>query len=56
MKPFYMSRVLWVNLIAAVAFFVQSQYGYVIDPVYQAWALAGVNFVLRLVTKHELTA
>lgn len=55
-KSWYMSRTLWLNVIAAVAFFVQSQTGYLIDPVYQAMALSGINFVLRFFTKQELTA
>lgn len=55
-KPFWQSRTLWANLIAAVAFFVQQQYGYVIDPAIQGYILVGVNAFLRLITSEELTA
>lgn len=50
-KKWWTSKTLWANVIAAVAFFTQAQLGYVIDPVVQGYILAGVNFVLRFVTK-----
>ena len=55
MKKWYASRTLWVNLIAAVALFVQNQYGYAIDPMYQAYILMIVNGALRLITHTELS-
>lgn len=56
MKSWYKSRTLWVNLLAAVALFVQNQYGYVLSPETQAYALMIVNMLLRAITKEELTA
>lgn len=55
MKPWYTSKTLWINFIAAVAMFVQNQYGYKIDPSLQAYALVLVNSVLRLVTNEGLS-
>lgn len=55
-KPFYLSRTLWVNFLAAVALFLQSQYGYVLSPDLQAYVLIAVNALLRIVTKSELSA
>ena len=49
-KKWYQSKTLWTNIIAAVAMFVQNQYGYVIDPTVQVYALSVVNMALRMVT------
>lgn len=56
MKKWYQSRTLWVNFIAAVAFFVQSQFGFVIPAEYQGYALMALNALLRAVTKESLSA
>ena len=56
MKSWYLSRTLWVNLLAAVAVFVQAQYGYIISPEIQAYVLVALNAFLRVATKDELTA
>ncbi len=50
-----MSKTLWINVIAAVAVFVQSQYGYAVSPELQAYALLAINLSLRTVTKTGLT-
>ncbi|HEV7282283.1 MAG TPA: hypothetical protein VGN57_18925 [Pirellulaceae bacterium] len=50
-KPFWQSTTLWANLVAAVALFVQSEYGFVIDPIVQGYILALVNAALRFKTK-----
>ncbi len=47
---------MWTNALAAVAVFVQNQYGYVIDPQVQAYILVLVNVILRSVTKEGLSA
>lgn len=54
MKKWYLSKTLWVNALAAVAVFVQNQYGYFIPPEYQAYALVVVNMALRAITHQEL--
>lgn len=53
-KPFYLSKTLWVNVIALVAIIVQGYYGFVISPEIQGLALVIINIVLRKLTKEEL--
>lgn len=53
-KP-YLSKTLWVNLIALVALLAQSLWGFVVDAETQVALLALVNVVLRIVTKEPLT-
>ena len=53
-KRWYKSKTLIANIIAAGAFLVQAEYGYALDPVTQGYILAGVNFVLRLVTTNPV--
>ena len=55
-KKFWLSKTLWVNVLAAVALFVQNQYGWAIPMEYQGYALMVINLVLRTITKEELTA
>lgn len=50
MKAWYASKTLWVNLIAGLAFLVQAQYGFILDPEAQAAILAVINIILRAVT------
>jgi uncharacterized membrane protein len=54
-KKVYLSKTLWVNLIALVALLAQSFAGFVIDLEAQAAILAAVNVALRLVTKEPVT-
>ena len=49
------STTIWVNVIAAGAMFVQSQYGFVIPPEVQVLLLAGINAIVRLFTKRAVT-
>lgn len=49
-KKWWASKTLWVNIIAAGALFIQSQFGYALDPIMQGYILAGINFALRFVT------
>jgi len=55
MKPWYLSRTLLVNFLAAVAVFVQSQTGYAIPPELQAYGLVLLNMLLRTITDKELS-
>lgn len=55
-KSWYLSRTLWVNVLAAVALFLQNQYGFVMPPELQAGFLMALNVVLRVITKEGLTA
>ena len=56
MKKWYLSKTLWVNVIAAVAFFVQKQYGFFVPEDLQLQCIVWINVVLRLITKQELMA
>lgn len=51
-KPWYKSKTIWLNLLAAVAYFLQNQYGYVVSPEIQVLVLAVLNGILRFET-HE---
>ena len=54
-KRWYTSKTLWVNLLAIVAFGVQTEFGYVLDAEAQAVILATINLLLRIVTKKGLS-
>ena len=55
-KPWYQSKMLWVNLIVIVAIIVQSATGEeLIDAKAQAAILGVINLILRIVTKQGLT-
>ncbi len=54
-KKWYASKTLWVNAIAAVALFVNNQYGFTISADIQVVILAAVNFILRSVTRTNIT-
>jgi hypothetical protein len=56
MKSFYLSKTLWVNVLAAVALFVQQQYGFAMPPQFEAYFFIALNLFLRTVTHQELTA
>lgn len=56
MKKWYTSKTIWVNIIAAVSLFVTNQFGYSISTETQAGIIAGLNIVLRIITKESLTA
>ena len=53
-KKFWASKTFWVNVLAVIAIGVQSRYGFMVGPELQALALAGVNLVLRKVTKEPI--
>lgn len=53
-KQWYESKTMWLNLIALVALFLQSQFGFIIDPEAQAAILIVINLVLRAITGNEV--
>jgi hypothetical protein len=55
MKTWYLSKTLWVNIIAAIALLVQTQTGFIVDAEAQAGILAVINLILRLITSTGLT-
>ena len=54
-KRWYLSKILWVNVIAIGAIIAQSQFEFVIDPEAQVGILAVINLILRAITKTGLT-
>lgn len=54
-KPFWQSKTLWINAIAALALFSSTQLGVTLSPDAQVYVLAGVNALLRLISKGEVT-
>jgi len=55
MKKWYKSRTLWANALAAVAMFIERQYGFGVPVELQLQLLAAVNIVLRLDTDSGLS-
>ncbi len=53
-KSWWKSKTLWVNTVAAVALFVQSQYGYVIGLDLQGYGLVIINTFVRTITHEDL--
>lgn len=53
-KKWYLSKILWVNLIAAAAMVVQMNYGFIFDANFQTLALTLVNIGLRSISKDPI--
>lgn len=54
-KKWYFSKTLWANLIGIVGVFVSSKFGYEITPEQTVSILGGINMLLRLITKAEVS-
>lgn len=54
-KIWYYSKTIWVNAIFLIALVVQSQAGFIIDPVEQAAVLTVINLILRSITTTGLS-
>lgn len=54
-KKFWFAKTFWVNLLAIICLIVQSRTSFVISPETQVAMLAGLNIVLRAVTKTEIS-
>jgi len=54
-KPFYLSKTLWVNIIACATIMIQARYGFIVSPELQGVALVIINIILRAITKEELS-
>jgi hypothetical protein len=54
-KLWWQSRTLWVAFVSFVAAAIQSKYGWVVSPEYQAYALTVVVTVLRFLTKQPVS-
>jgi hypothetical protein len=55
MKKWYLSKTLWVNIVALIAIIAQLVTGKeIISQEAQGLFLTGINIILRILTKHEL--
>ena len=54
MKKWLYSKTLWINIIAIASIIVRAEFGFTVTPQYEVIILAGINFVLRLITKEGL--
>jgi len=54
-KKWYLSKTLWVNIIAIAALIAQAQLGFVMSGEEQVAILAVINLILRVVTKEPLS-
>lgn len=55
MKKWYQSRTLWLNVVGAVAYFVQAQFGFVVPESIQIQLLAALNIALRFDTDEAIS-
>lgn len=55
-KAWWVSKTLWVNLLALLALFIQRYTGFIVDGELQAAVLVVINLVLRLVTSKPIAA
>lgn len=54
-KPIYLSKTMWVNVIAMFALFLQQKYGFVMSGESQAAILIVINMILRVITKQPVS-
>ncbi|VVB62776.1 Uncharacterised protein [uncultured archaeon] len=48
------SKTFWTNIVLALALFVSTQFGYQITPQETVLILAGINLILRAITKEPI--
>lgn len=53
-KKWYHSKTLWVNLVALGASFAQAKAGLALDGPTQGLILAGINILLRIITREKV--
>lgn len=53
-KRILLSKTIWVNFLAFIAFWIQNKYGFVISEDLQMQALTIINIALRFVTKEPV--
>ena len=54
-KSWYLSKTLWVNILAIAVLIVQSELGWNVTPEQSLIILGGINALLRIISKKELT-
>ena len=50
-KPFWASKTLWMQIVAAIVTGIQLKWGWVAPPEYQAYIFVALNMLLRFVTR-----
>ena len=55
MKSWYTSKTIWANFIGIIGVFTAKKFGYEITPEVTVSILAGINTLLRFITKEEVT-
>jgi len=53
-KKWYFSKTFWTNIVLAGAVFAQSKYGFVVGPEIQMYLIAGINLILRKISKEQI--
>lgn len=53
-KRVLLSKTIWINLLAFIAFWIQKEYGFVVSEDLQMQALTLINICLRFVTKEPI--
>ena len=53
-KAFWLSKTLWINVLAVAGLFMQTQSGFIFDASMQAGLLCLVNIGLRTITKEPV--
>lgn len=54
MKKWIYSRTLWINIIAIANIIIRAELGLTLTPEAELAILAGVNLVLRMITKEKI--
>ena len=54
-KSWYLSKTLWINILAIATLIVQAELGWNISPEQSLIILGGINALLRIISKKELT-
>ena len=54
-KSWYLSKTLWVNILAIAVLIVQSELGWNVTPEQSLIILGGINALLRIISKQKLT-
>ncbi len=54
MKDWWKSKTLWINAIAIAGIIIRAELGLVITPQGEIAILAGINLILRIVTKEKI--
>jgi hypothetical protein len=54
-KSIFLSKTIWLNILAIVALILQKKFGFVLDESIQIEILGFINIALRMITKEAVT-